>query len=126
MPDNISMKYDTDLNAFIVRMPAEIFFDQLRDWRKQVFISLESGSVPDKFSILLDTNLHRFESIDCLRLIRHLLSNEIIHRIAFAAFVKPANVPVPESEHPQERYFDDYESAYAWLESKTRFEQPEN
>ncbi len=71
-------------------------------------------------ALLLDTNKHQFESIECLKFLRDLISNEVIHRLSSVAFVQPREYRTPEVPSSTEGYFDNFEDAYTWLQQKTR------
>ena len=113
----IETTFDNDVNAFIVRMPDHIALEELNHWRKEFLLSLGEGVGDDKAALLLDTNKHQFESIECLKLLRELLSNErqIKHCISRVAFVQPRHYREPEVSSSTEAYFSSFEDAYHWL-----------
>ena len=114
---HIETTFDNDINAFIVRMPDHIALEELNRWRKEFLQSLGEGAGDDKAGLLLDTNKHQFESIECLKLLRDLLSSErqIEHCIGRVAFVQPGHYREPELSSSTEAYFSRFEDAYHWL-----------
>lgn len=70
--------------------------------------------------LLIDTNLHQFESVQCLKGLRDFLTmNPVIQsRKVKAAFVKPENVMPSHIKSEFEAYFHSYDEAYKWLERK--------
>lgn len=111
------MKFDQELNAIIVNMPKVITLDILKKWRKIFLELLVKRHANKKVALSLDTNRHDFESIECIKLLRELLSknmhvNQSISRIAF---VQPVNYREPEIVNSTEAYFSQAEDAQEWL-----------
>lgn len=112
----IQMRYESDINAMVIRMPELITLAALQEWRKNFLSALDTKIIPPKVSLLIDTNTHHFESVQCLKLLRHLLSNEINYRLSAVAFVQPEKYRRPEIAGAGEGYFDNFADAHSWLQ----------
>lgn len=121
MGERVSTTFDTSINAYIVRMPEYITLEVLNLWKKEFLLSLDERK-SEKSALLLDTNRHQFESIECLKLLKDLLSNEsrIKHCISRFAGVGPKQYREPEVISSREVYFSRFEEAYLWLKQKTK------
>ncbi len=97
-------------------MPEHITLELLKGWRKNFLLTLEKKIIRKNMALLIDTNKHQFESIACLKLLRDLISNEVIHRLSSVAFVQPRKYRIPEIPSSTEGYFDNFEDAYSWLQ----------
>lgn len=116
MSSNITTKYDDEINAFVVRMPDFITFSDLSQWKADFLLALNGINEQNKAAILIDTNSHQFESIDCLKLLRELSREPKVSRcISRAAFVGPSEYREPEIIDDAEGYFSNFEEAYRWL-----------
>jgi carboxypeptidase C (cathepsin A) len=69
------------------------------------------------FNLLVDTNKHNFESIQCLKNLREYLTKNpaLKSNCKKAAFVSPAKYMTPKIESETVAYFDNLEQAYIWL-----------
>ena len=117
MAEHIEMKFDSEINAFIVSMPELITHSALKIWNKEFLKLLCERASNEKAALLLDTNKHDFESIECLKLLRELLSNErqVRESISKVAFVQPRQYREPEIISPVEAYFSQFEEAHNWI-----------
>lgn len=113
----IESKFDDEIDAFIIRMPENITLSALEIWQNEFLALLHERAENEKVSILLDTNKHEFESIECLKLLRNLLVDEplIKNGISRVAFVAPKQYREPEIISPKEAYFSRFEEALNWL-----------
>lgn len=112
---DIQTKFNDSIHAFIVRMPNYVTLKTLNIWSQYFLQVLEERT--EKVGLLLDTNLHEFESIECLKFLRELLSNEnlVKCRISRSAFVQPLRYRQPEIVSYIEAYFSNIEDAHKWL-----------
>jgi len=116
MSPHIETRYDSEINAYIVRMPDFISFNDLKQWKDEFLSSLNEIKGQEKSAILLDTNNHQFESVKCLKLLRELFAEpQVKHCIKRTAFVGPSQYREPEIIDFTEGYFSNYEEAYRWL-----------
>lgn len=117
MGKHINTEFDNKLNAFIVLMPEYITFNELCRWEKEFLKSLRARAGNEKVALLMDTNKHQFESIECLKLLWNLFSEELKAKdyISKVAFVGPVQYREPEIINPTEAYFSHYEEAHNWL-----------
>ena len=121
MSSYIETKFDQKINAFIVLMPEYITLNLLNLWSKEFLKSLCKQAVNDKVSLLVDTNKHQFESIECLKLLRNFLTNkkQVRNNISNVAFVQPKQYRKPEIVSPKEAYFSNFEDAHNWLTQRS-------
>lgn len=117
MPHHIETTFEKELNAIIVYMPELITLSALECWREQLLKLLTKLDQNGKVALLLDTNRHDFESVECLKLLRELLSNEprVRENISRVAFVQPGHYKEPEIVSPTEAYFSQRKEACEWL-----------
>ena len=68
--------------------------------------------------MLIDTNKHEFESIQCLKLLREFFTTNVVIQtnVGKVAFVQPKNYRGPHVVSEIEAYFESTEEAYKWLE----------
>ena len=113
----INTKFNNEINAFIVLMPEYITLNELHRWKKEFLKSLYERAGNEKVALLMDMNTHQFESIESLKLLRNLLSNELKFKnnISKVAFVQPRQYRVHEITSPTEAYFSHFEEAHNWL-----------
>ena len=111
MTTDIAMTYDTTLCAVIVRFPDTVTEDQMRKWVATLpghLAVLEGNSS----SMLLDTNRHQFESMECLRLLRCALESAQVRKaIRRVAFVQPESFRLPAVVSAEEAYFSTFQDA---------------
>lgn len=112
----IQTRFDADLNAFIVEFPAFVTLETLHDWGK-VFIS-ELQNHDGGVALVINTNQHNFESVECLRWLRTFLAGEpiISSSVSRAAFIQPSEYRRPEVVSDVEAYFSSMNEAYRWLQ----------
>lgn len=118
MSKQIISRYDGKLGAIIVRMPEKVSLSMLEYWQEEFRDLVTQQAVDKNVALLLDTNKHLFESIECLKLIRNLLSNDpqLKKYISRVAFVSPRQYKEPEVISHKEGYFDKFDDAYYWLQ----------
>ena len=118
MSTRIDTRYDDEIGAFVVRMPEFIVFNELKQWKAEFLSYLSKIEGQEKAAVLIDTNTHQFESIECLKLLREIFSEpKVIRCISKAAFVGPSQYRKPEIVSSSEGYFSSYTDAYRWLSS---------
>ncbi len=115
--DKIESKYDDELEAYLVSFPERISYEALSKWGIEFQKILDSGEHQKPVALLLDTNKHDFESIECLKLLREILTqfskmNKGIYKIAF---VRPVDYGKPGVVDLNEAYFSSVEKAKSWL-----------
>lgn len=116
MSGPVTTKYDDVILAFVVLMPRFITLHALMQWKSELLESLREMKGNEKAALLIDTNSHQFESIECQKLLRGVFSDrEIIRRISRTAFVVPRQYREPEIVDSTEGYFSRFEDAYRWL-----------
>ena len=97
MVHDIVTDFREDINTIIIRMPEKISLALLQQWKNELLDLLENEK-RQGLSLLMDTNTHNFESIDCLKFFRDLLLNNSVVKkyIIRAAFVTPKKFRQPE------------------------------
>ena len=113
----IEIDFDKEINGYVIKMPDWVTLEMLKDWRFRFDSKLADSSEKTRYSLLIDTGKHEFESIDCLRFIREHLSGkpEFKTRFKKGAIVAPKKYGTPHVESNREAYFNDYHEAYEWL-----------
>ena len=112
--NNINSKYNKDLNILIVTLPDYIKIHDLNIWKSEFIATLSHSE--DQTALLIDTNLHDFESIECLKLLRQLFDEPIVkEKIKKTAFVSPEKYKKAELTSVIEAYFESLDKAYNWL-----------
>lgn len=98
-------------------MPEYITLNELYRWKKEFLGLLYTRAGNEKIALLVDMNTHQFESVECLKLLRNLFSNELKAKdyISKVAFVAPAQYREPEIVSSTEAYFSHFEEAHDWL-----------
>ena len=68
-------------------------------------------------TLLIDTNSHNLESVECLKWLRNFLTKEIAvsQAIDKVAFIQPVIYRAPGIMSQREAYFSDINSAKKWL-----------
>ncbi|MDH3975187.1 MAG: hypothetical protein OEV42_12975 [Deltaproteobacteria bacterium] len=117
MASNIHYEYDAEINGYIVRMPAFVRFDSLNEWFEMFNRELSSIPSNQPLVLLIDTNEHKFESIQCLKSLREFfINNKVVKKSGVkAAFVGPGQYMEPHIKSDLEAYFDSFDEAYSWL-----------
>ena len=108
MTKQIISKYDGELEAIIVRMTDNISLSALEEWQENFLELVHERSGSKKLAVLLDTNKHQFESIECLKLLHNLFSNNLQFKrsVSRVAFVSPRQYREPEVVSQMEGYFE--------------------
>ena len=122
MSDHIEMTFDYEIQAFVISMPEFVTFSVLELWRVEFLRVLCVRPPGDRVALLLDSRQHNFESIQCLKLLRDVLSNEpqVTQRISTFAFVAPAQYRAPGIVSPMEAYFARVDEARKWLSDQMK------
>jgi hypothetical protein len=120
MQEQISTNYDRHLDCVIVRFPDYVTERQIRSWIPDFLNILEVNELKES-DLLLDTNRHNFENIQCLMLLRETLTTEpaVQHAIRRAAFVQPPSVREPIVVSDAEAYFCEVKDAQAALRASS-------
>ena len=102
-PRPIDTRFDSEIHALIVRMPKLISLDILHVGSKQLLCMLNEHDRGDKIALLINTHTHNFESIECLKYCRELLScnQQIKGGVSKVAFVQPRKYSEPEIVVPK-------------------------
>lgn len=116
----IQTRFDAGLGVFVVEFPEFVTLNCLRQWGEDFLLQLESHS--NDVALLLDTNQHNFDSVDCLKWLRTFLMGEPIakSKICRVAFVQPPKYRCPEVVSDGEAYFTNTKEAQRWLQSIIR------
>ena len=103
-----------EADCLIVRFPEYITLDCLESWSGKFKTSLVGKA---GLSLLLDTNLHNFDSVECLKWLRKFLTQEnvVIQAIDKVAFVQPEAYRQSEVVSDSEAYFNNIIRARKWL-----------
>ena len=117
MGDKIDFSFDDKICGYLISMPDFVKLSDIESWIINFDLELKTFQSLKPISILLDSNKHKFESIQCLKALRDYLTH-IQEHIAKAAFVAPTSFREPEIVSGREAYFDKFEDAYLWLENK--------
>ncbi len=115
----INTTFDNNINSIIVRMPEEITFEILKLWEEELLELISKIEENEDISLLIDTNKHNFKSIECLKLLREILSNaHTKYSFSKFAFIQPRQHREPNIINSKEGYFINFEDAYCWLQDK--------
>ena len=117
MKDEIELKYDKEIKVYTVSFPEHITYESLSKWRIKFHEILDARPHPNSELLLLDSNKHDFESLECLKFLREILNQLAnlengIHKIAF---IQPAHYRKPEIISNNEAYFANTDDAKVWL-----------
>ena len=117
MADSIQVKFDEKLKGYIVSMPDFISLGAIEEWKARFENNLKSIPAGQKAMLLIDTNQHQFESIQCLKSLREFFDNNSVIQSndVKVAFVQPVNFVEPQIKSEREAYFESLEEAYKWL-----------
>ena len=117
MTGRIQVKFDEKLKGYIVSMPDFISLSAIEEWKDRFDIDLISIPSDQQARLLIDTNQHQFESIQCLKSLREFFANNSVIQSngVKVAFVQPANFVEPQIRSEREAYFESFEEAYKWL-----------
>jgi hypothetical protein len=117
--DGIESKYDEAMGAYLVSFPEHVSYEALSKWSIEFQEMLVSRGHQKPEALLLDSNKHDFESIECLKFLREILTQlaSMKNGICKIAFVQPANYRKSEVVDFNEAYFSSSEEAKSWLMS---------
>lgn len=103
-----------EADCYVVTFPDYIFLESMKNWGSEIKQKLDGGK---GLSMLVDTNSHNFESVECLKWFREFLTQEdvVTQAISKVAFVQPETYRAPEVVSDHEAYFADINSARKWL-----------
>lgn len=101
-------------DCYLVTFPDYVTLACLIEWGDK-FSSKLDGELHQR--LLLDSKLHRFESIDCLKWLRAFINELCVvnNSIDTVAFVQPSNYREPEIVSANEAYFSKLADAQKWL-----------
>ena len=101
-------------DCYVSRFPDYVTLEQLRNWGVKIKKELEKGG---RYNLLIDTNAHNFESVECLKWLGEflMLDSIVSQNIDSVAFVQPEVYRSPEVVSDREAYFTDNISAKKWL-----------
>jgi len=121
MNNNIQVSYDKNINGYVVKMPEFVSLITIEEWRNKFALYLKFLPLSQKFAMLIDTNKHEFESIQCLKSLRDFFTAnaEVQSKCVKVAFVQPKSYMEPCIKSEIEGYFENFEEAYKWLEKRT-------
>lgn len=116
----IQTRFDSGLDAYVVNFPEFVTLNCLRRWGEAFLLELEAHA--DNVALLLDTNQHDFESVECLKWLRTFLKYEpIIEAMIYrVAFISPPEYRHPEVVSKREAYFTNTKGAQQWLQSSRK------
>lgn len=114
--ESIHTVYDPIIEAYVVSFPSEVSLHSLSAWGCE-FIRVLDARADRTAGLLVNTNTHGFESVDCLRWLRDFFAKEysVKRGIDRVAFVQPIQYRVPEIVSDYEAYFSTVEDARKWL-----------
>jgi hypothetical protein len=114
----IHTEYCQEIGSYLVRFPSQISLNALKVWGSEFALQLQERPAPA--GLLLDTNTHEFESVDCLKWLKGFLTERAVLRsgISRVAFVQPGQYRMPEVVTESEAYFLTVKEAYEWLSPK--------
>ena len=116
MNQEIEIYFDEEIAGYVVRLPELTTIEMLINAKSNFEDLIAKNDNGNKFSLLLDTNTHEFESIECLKFLRSLLSiPPITANCTKYASVAPENHTQKEIKSDKEASFNDFSQAYAWL-----------
>ncbi len=103
-----------EADCYVVMFPDHITLESMKSWGVEFKNKLNGKS---GLSLLLNTNSHNFESVECLKWLREFLTQEqvLTQAINKVAFVQPGTYRATEVISDSEAYFNDSYSARKWL-----------
>ena len=111
----IDMRFDDPASVYVVRLPDPIRLAALKQW-ELTLSRIARASSRQPLTLLIDSGIHHFESLEALRYLRTLLSSgPIASALVRVAFVAPARFRPEEIVSDREAYFNRFEDALAWL-----------
>ena len=116
----IEIHFNEEINGYVITMPNWVTIEMLKNWKVRLDKKLVESPQTSRFSLLIDTGKHEFESVDCLRFLREYLSGnpEFKNRAEKCAFVAPQKYVTPHVESNLEAYFNDFQEGYKWLKGE--------
>ena len=98
-------------------MPDFVTLEMIEEWKARFDNKLKKNRNSGNFALLFDTNMHNFESIQCLKSLREYFTDNTVIKSRFSktALVAPASFMAPKIKSEVEAYFDNFEQAYKWL-----------
>lgn len=116
----VQTRFDSRLDAFVVTFPEFVTLHCLREWGEAFPLELERHS--NDVALLLDTNQHNFESVECLKWLRTFLMGEpsVESNIYRVAFIQPSEYRNAEVVSNGEAYFTHMKEAQRWLRSSRK------
>ncbi len=114
MKHSIHIDFDPHINGYLITMPESISLSAIEEWKVRFNQELKSVSHHQAIIMLIDTNQHQFESVQCLKSLRDFFSTSPVIQSngVKVAFVQPENFMQPHVKSASEAYFTDYKKAY--------------
>ena len=114
----IEISFNEEIDGYIIQLPDFVELDMLKNAKFQLEKLLLESQRRTKFSVLLDTGAHEFESIECLKYLRGLLSiKPLVENCRIFASVAPESHVKAEFKSDKEAVFNEHSLAYAWLKN---------
>lgn len=118
MNKNIEINFNEEIDGYIIQLPNFVELDMLKNAKFRLEKLLLESPRRTKFSILLDTGAHEFESIECLKYLRALLSiKPLVENCRIFASVAPESHVNAEFKSDTEATFNEHLLAYTWLKN---------
>jgi len=119
-PYQILHQYDAAITGYAVIMPAVITLGEFDRWKNAFLQEISKRPDNEKFSLLVDTNQHNFETLAALKSFSDFFrTNDSLHagldRIAMAA---PAAYAAPFDNTDRAAFCGSFSAAYDWLAEK--------
>lgn len=122
MKEKIQFKYEAEIQGYIIAMPEIIHMSSIDEWIAGFSLELASFPPEKRVVMLVNTNQHNFESIQCLKTLRMFFYDNpiFLSNGVTVAFVAPEKYVKPHIESEVEAYFDCCEQAFMWLKGLVR------
>ena len=115
---DIEISFNEEINGYIIQLPDFVELDMLKNAKFRLEKLLLESPRKTSFSVLLDTGAHEFESIECLKYLRGLLSiKPLVDNCRIFASVAPESYSQAEFKSGTEASFNEYSLAYSWLKN---------
>jgi len=119
MKEHIQVRFDERISGYVISMPEFICLNAIEQWIDEFGKELSTLPQGSRITLLIDTNLHQFESIQCLKRIRAFLTTnkQVVNAShVVVAFIAPASHIEAHIKSESEAYFETRSDAYRWLE----------
>lgn len=117
----IEYHFDRNIAGYVISMPEFIDLDTIEQWINSFEQELNTLTANQRLIMLVDTNQHEFESVQCLKRLRDFFTgNTVIKANGLrVAFVQPTEYRMPNIKSESEAYFSSRDAVYAWLRAKS-------